>query len=333
MPFVPDWAFGSDAVFATLAAAFLIEAIAGGLPGLSRIFDFPAIFVRAVARFADRRLNRPMRSARSRRVRGALVLLFLLPVAALAGYAGASVCRTLPDGWAVEACLVAMCVGLQRPLVAGAAIRGALVRAGLERARKVLAGASGAETDAADVHGLARGSVELFAVRLCDGLVGPVFWYAVAGLPGLFVYRAVVAAADALAHPTPRYAAFGTAAAALDRLLNLVPAPLTGFLIFLGALFAPTAHPAAALRGMLAGAGLARLPREGWTMGAVAGALGLSLAGPRRFGGELSAAGWIGDGRARATPTDIARATWLYVITVFIALIPVALLALLVHRV
>ncbi|MEK9647324.1 MAG: cobalamin biosynthesis protein [Alphaproteobacteria bacterium] len=235
--------------------------------------------VRAIARFADRRLNRPMRSARSRRVRGALVLLFLLPVAAPAGYAGASVCRMLPDGWAVEACLVAMCVGLQRPLVAGTTIRGALVRAGLQRARKVLAGASGAKTDAADVHGLARGSVKLFAVRLCDGLAGPVFWYAVVGLPCLFVDRAVVAAADALAHPTLRYAAFGTAAAALERLLNLVPPPLTGLLIFLSALFAPTTHPAAALRGMLAGAG-------------------------------LSAAGWIGDRRARDAdgyrPRDMA---------------------------
>ncbi len=333
MPFVPDWAFGSDAVFATLAAAFFIEALAGALPGLSQIFDSPAILVRAVTRFADRRLNRPKRSPGSRRFRGAIVLLFLLPVAAVAGYAGASFCRTLPEGWALEACLVAMCVGLQRPLVAGAAIRGALVRAALDKARKLLARASGAETGAADAHGLARGSVDLFATRLCDGLVGPVFWDAIAGLPGLFVYRTVVAAADSLAHPTPRYAAFGTAAAGLDRLVNLIPAPLTGFLIFLGALFSPTAHPAPALRGMLAGAGLARLPREGWAMGAVAGAFGLSLAGPRRFGGELSAAGWIGNGRARATPTDIARAIWLYVITVFIALVPIALLALLVQRV
>ncbi len=224
MPFVLDWAFGSNAVFGTLAAVFLGEAIAGGLPGLSCIFDFPAIFVRVVARFANRRLNRPMQCARSRRVRGAIVLLFPPPVVALAGYAWATGCLTLPDGWAVEASLVSLCEGLRRPLVASAAILGALVRAGLERAREVLAG----------------------RFRRRDG------------------------------HCRRARPAVKCGPGDVDRLSDL-----------LGALFAPTAHPAAALLGMRAAAGLARLARGSWAMGAVSGALGLGFAVLRRFAGGV----------------------------------------------
>lgn len=328
MPFVPDWFYGSNTLFAVLCAAFAFEAVLGGLPGFRQFLGLPAFLSRYVVLRADRRLNREKRSRRSRRLRGMIVVLFLTPVAFVAGIYGAALCRSVADGWMIETVLVAMCVGLQRPVVSATSLRRAIARSGLDRARAVLAATTGSDTESLDEYGLARGSVELLAVRLCDGLVGPVFWYLVGGLPGLLVYRVTVATADTLAHPTPSYEAFGAAAAALDRLLNALPAPLTGILIVIGSLFSPTAHPLAALRGMFTGAREGRLPREGWTQGAVAGALGLCLAGPRRVNGELSPGGWIGDGRARASATDITRATWLYAISVFIGLVPVALMAL-----
>jgi adenosylcobinamide-phosphate synthase len=135
-------------------------------------------------------------------MRGALVVTVLIPLAAISGLYGAEFCRSLADGWIVEAGLVAMCVGLQRPLINAGALRRALARKSLDRARAILGRAVGYETDTIDEHGLARGSVEMFAVRLCDGLVGPVFWYVVAGLPGLFVYRVATALADEMVHPT-----------------------------------------------------------------------------------------------------------------------------------
>ena len=220
MPFTPDWLFGSDTLFAVLCTAFLLDAVAGGLPGFRWILNLPALFAAAVAIGADRRLNRPKRSPRSRRFRGALVFFVLLPVAVYGGLHAAALCRSVPDGWAIETVLVAMCVGLQRPLMTAGAVRRAIARAGLERARTVLGRAVRYETDAADEHALVRGSVELFAARLCDGFVGPVFWYLLAGLPGLFVYRVVVSAADVLVYRTEHHAAFGTAAAK-----SSVPAP------------------------------------------------------------------------------------------------------------
>ncbi|MEX2454379.1 MAG: cobalamin biosynthesis protein [Rhodospirillaceae bacterium] len=328
MPIAPDWLYGSDLPFAVLCAAFALDALAGGLPGVSVLLNLPAAAGGWIAGWADRPLNPPTRSARSPRTRRALIFLILLPAAAFAGLQAASLCRSVADGWILETLFVAMCVGLQRPLLTAGTVRRAVSRAAMERARAALGTAVRYDTATVDEHALARGSVELFAVRLCDGLVGPVFWYLAAGLPGLFVYRAIGGAADLLACRTERHAAFGAAAAALDRLANLLPAPATGALIAFASLFSPTARPLAALRGMIAGAGVGRLPREGWTMGAVAGSLGLCLAGPRRRDGKLSPAAWIGEGRARATPGDILRAMWLYAISGFIGLVPLVLLAL-----
>lgn len=332
MPVSPDWFYGSDYLFVVLCAALALEFLVGGLPGFSQILSLPRSVSVFLAHRAGRRLNRQNRSNRSRRVRGALLVLTMLPLAAIFGLYAADFCRTLADGWIVEAVFVAMCVGLQRPLMNASALRRALARKSMERARDILGRIVEYETDNIDEHGLARGSVEIFAVRLCDGLVGPVFWYVIAGLPGIFVYCVTTVLADALAHPTEKHVAFGGVAGALDRLLNFIPAPLTGMLIVAGTLFAPTARPIAAMRGIFGGAATGQSPRAAWTQGAVAGALGLSLSGPRRHDGAVAPGAWIGDGRARANTTDIARAMWLYLIAGFLGVVPLVLLALFVHR-
>ena len=261
-------------------------------------------------------------------MRGALLVFVLVPLSAIFGLHAAEFCRSLADGWIVETVLVAMCVGLQRPLMNAGALRRALARKSLERARYTLGRVVDYETDNIDEHGLAHGSVEIFAVRLCDGLVGPVFWYVIAGLPGVFVYCVTTALADALSHPTEKHAAFGRVAGALDRLMNLILAPVTAMLIVAGTLFAPTARPIAAIRGIYGGAASGQSPRAGWTQGAVAGALGLSLSGPRRHDGTVAPGARICDGRARANSTDIARAMWLYMIAGFLGVAPLVLLAL-----
>ena len=114
--------------------------------------------------------------------------------------------------------------------------------------------------------------------------------------------------------------------------MNFIPAPLSAVLIVLGTLFAPTARPLVVMRGMFGGAVADRLPRQGWTQGPIAGALGLSLSGPRRLDGIASLGAWIGDGRARANATDIARDMRLYLITGFLGLVPIVLMALISHR-
>ena len=140
-----------------------------------------------LAPWVDRRLNRLKRAKRIRRARGALVAAFLVPLSAIVGLYGAELSRSVAAGWIIEAVLIATCVGLQRPVFTAGALRRAMARKSVHKARAVLGRVVAYETDAVDEHAFTRGSVELFVVRLCDGLVGPAFWYLVAGLPGLFV--------------------------------------------------------------------------------------------------------------------------------------------------
>jgi adenosylcobinamide-phosphate synthase len=253
MPLSPHWFYGRDYLFVVLCAALALEFLVGGLPGFRQVLSFPRTISIFLAHRVGRRLNRQNRSTSSRRMRGALLVFVLVPLSAIFGLHAAEFCRSLADGWIVETVLVAMCVGLQRPFCA---VRCALARKSLERARYTLGRVVDYETDNIDEHGLAHGSVEIFAVRLCDSLVGPVFWYVIAGLPGVFVYCVTTALADALSHPTEKHAAFGRVAGALDRLMNLILAPVTAMLIVAGTLFAPTARPIAAIRGIYARCGL-----------------------------------------------------------------------------
>jgi adenosylcobinamide-phosphate synthase len=155
---------------------------------------------------------------------------------------------------------------------------------------------------------VARAAIESCAENFSDGVVAPAFWLALLGLPGLLVYKAVNTADSMIGHRTPRHLDFGWAAARLDDILNLVPARLAGCLI---ALAAPVARGSVivSLRTMRRDARKHRSPNAGWPESAMAGALGVALAGPRRYGDTIVDGPFLNaDGRKAATPDDIGRA-------------------------
>jgi len=190
----------------------------------------------------------------------------------------------------------------------------ALLRNGLTQGREAVAHIVGRDIQSLDEHGVARAAIESLAENFSDAVVAPAFWYALFGLPGLFVYKTVNTLDSMIGHRTPRYLQFGWAAARLDDLLNLVPARLSGVLLTAAALVSPQARVAPAFRVMLRDARKHRSPNAGWPEAATAGALDLALAGPRRYHGEIVDDPWLGDGRARATVADIGRALRLYMI-------------------
>ncbi|MCH7485506.1 MAG: cobalamin biosynthesis protein, partial [Proteobacteria bacterium] len=156
--------------------------------------------------------------------------------------------------------------------------------------------------------GVARAALESLAENFCDGLVAPVFWYVLFGFPGLLVYKAVNTMDSMIGHTSARYRAFGMAAAKLDDALSYIPARISAGLIAMAALFVPTANAGRAIAVIKRDAGKHRSPNAGWPEAAMAGALDLALAGPRRYGGEVVGDPWIGDGRAQANRQDIRRA-------------------------
>ena len=151
------------------------------------------------------------------------------------------------------------------------------------------------------------------AENFADGVVAPLFWGVLLGLPGMAAYKAINTLDSMIGHRSPRYVHFGRFAARLDDVANWLPARLSALLILAAALFLPGATPAAGWRALWRDASRHRSPNAGWPEAAIAGALGLSLAGPRRYAGELVDDAWMGDGRAAATVTDIRRALRLLV--------------------
>ncbi|MEL6679264.1 MAG: adenosylcobinamide-phosphate synthase CbiB, partial [Pseudomonadota bacterium] len=154
-----------------------------------------------------------------------------------------------------------------------------------------------------DEAGVARAAIESAAENLADGVIAPAFWFLVAGLPGLLVYKAVNTADSMIGHRTERYEAFGWASARLDDVLNLIPARLTAVLI---ALTAPDRRIMAVVRR---DARHHRSPNAGWPEAAMAARLGIALSGPRLYAEGPSDDPFLNaEARHDLTAADIAAA-------------------------
>jgi adenosylcobinamide-phosphate synthase len=295
-----------------LLAGLAIDAMFGDMPGVFRFLPHPVVLAgRAIAYF-ERRLNRPQRTERARRERGVVAVLMLVGGAAAIGWLIQALCRGRPFGALIEALLIGILVATRSLFLHVAAVSLALRNDGLEAGRKAVSHIVGRDPARLDRHGVARAAIESLAENFSDGVVAPIFWYLIGGLPGLFAYKMANTLDSMIGHRSERYRAFGWAAARFDDLLNLAPARLSGLLLAAAALFVGEARPVRGLVTMLRDARKHRSPNAGWPEAAMAGALGLALAGPRHYANEIVADPWIGGGTARATTADIARALRLY---------------------
>ena len=191
-------------------------------------------------------------------------------------------------------------------------VAAALERDGVAAGRAAVAHIVGRDTGALDEAGVARAAIESLAENFSDGIVAPVLWMALAGLPGAALYKAINTADSMIGHRTPRHEAFGWAAARLDDLVNLPAARLAALLLAAAALLSDDASAAAAWRAVRRDAWRHRSPNAGYPEAAMAGALGLSLAGPRIYGGVPIEDATMGNGRRDANAADIRRALALY---------------------
>jgi adenosylcobinamide-phosphate synthase len=128
----------------------------------------------------------------------------------------------------------------------------------------------------------------------------------------MIAYKAINTADSMIGHMSERYRAFGWAAAKLDDLVNLPASRLTGLMFITAAAVVPGASAMSAWQAFRRDARLHRSPNAGWPEAAMAGALGLRLAGPRVYDGVMVDDHWMGDGRAEATVADIDRALTIY---------------------
>ncbi len=208
-----------------------------------------------------------------------------------------------------------------------AAVAKALETEGVEAGRAAVGQIVGRDTAALDAADISRAAIESLAENYSDGVVAPLFWLVVAGLPGAGCYKAINTADSMIGHKNERHLAFGWGAARLDDVVNL-PASRLAALFIVGAAALLPAHDArTALRAIARDARRHRSPNAGWPEAAMAGALGLRLAGPRVYGGITVDDHWMGAGTAEAGPGDIRRALRLYRTACLLQALVVAALA------
>jgi adenosylcobinamide-phosphate synthase len=328
LPFAPAGPHGVDPLV-LLLMALLAEAIFGEMRFLFRLVRHPVAVIGGAVAWLDRKLNREQRSEGVRAFRGLLALILVAGAAAGIGLAVAWLSRNHPFGWVVEFPLVVALLA-QRGLYDHVRAVAIALDESLEAGRREVAHIVGRDPEQLDSPGVVRAALESLAENFGDGVIAPVFWYALFGFPGLLVAKAVNTMDSMIGHLTPRHRAFGRWTARADTALNFFPARFAGLFL---ALAAPLTRRAdaklgPALKVMLRDAAKHRSVNAGWPEGAMAGALGLALAGPRRYRETVVEDPWIGDGTAQATANDIRRGLRLYVAACTVNAVFVAGLAL-----
>jgi len=291
--------------------AMLIELCIGYPERLVRVIGHPVTWIGALIGGLDRLFSRDMTPA-LRRLAGILAVAIALSVVAAITFVVQWQLLRLPFG-IVPVAVLASALIAQRSLHRYVAnVASALERQDLDAGRKAVSHIVGRDTARLDRAGIARAAIESLAENFSDGIVAPVFWLVVAGLPGAALYKAINTADSMIGHRTPRYADFGWSAARLDDLVNLPASRFAALLLILGSVLCNDASAGTAWRAVWRDAARHRSPNAGYPEAAMAGALGLSLAGPRFYAGIRVEDAFMGDGRREAEAKDIRRALALY---------------------
>ena len=293
---------------AAMLLALAIEAVLGWPNALFDRIGHPVTWMGSLIDACDQRFNRATDRDLIRRLRGVAVTLGLCVAvwvaATLAVWA-------LPGGW-LGTLLTAV---LAWPLVAARSLHDhvravvlPLARGDLDAARAAVSMIVGRDPNRLNAAGVARAALESLGESTSDGVVAPLFWGAIFGLPGIAVYKMINTMDSMIGHLSPRHAAFGWAAARLDDLVNLIPARLSGlvYVAVSGQRWRDSLHC------MWRDAGKHRSPNAGWPEAALAGALGVRLSGPRVYDNQRTIEPWVNEGAPDPTAMDLARGLVLY---------------------
>ncbi|MBR1289805.1 cobalamin biosynthesis protein CobD [Bradyrhizobium ottawaense] len=290
-----------------MVVAMAVDALLGWPSWLFARIGHPVTWLGRLIGAIDRGWNRGSDPPALRRAAGVagslLVIAFSVAI-------GCALQALLSSSW-IQIVLVGI---LAWPLVAlrslhdhVAAVANPLLAGDIAAARDAVSRIVGRDPAALDEAGIARAAIESLAENASDGIVAPVFWGALFGLPGILGYKAINTLDSMIGHRNERHEAFGWAAARIDDVANFIPARLTGFVFVL---LAP--RRSEALSCMTRDARRHRSPNAGWPEAAMAGALGVRLSGPRIYHGSATDEPWLNEGARDPRAADIAEALTVY---------------------
>ena len=289
-------------VFGRAAWALLIERFVGyPQPVFDRI-SHPVVWIGKLIEWLDKQLNIRGVSPQEGRLRGAVAVAILLAATFFPAYYLSRFLTHLPLGWLAEA-LVATALIAQKSLKEHVLAVYDGLGLSLAEGRQKVSMIVGRDPAQLDESGVAKAALESLAENASDGIVAPVLWYALLGLPGIAMYKAINTADSMIGHKSEKYQWFGWAAARLDDVVNLPASRLTGYLF-------AAAEPSRfkdIVQVMRRDAPKHQSPNAGWPEAAMAAALGVRFGGPRSYHGEKVDLPYMGEGRDIVVRDDIKR--------------------------
>ena len=291
-----------------LFLALVLDRLVGDPDTLWRRLPHPVVLFGKAIGGMDRLFNEKRLSAETRRFNGVAGIAVLLAVSV---FLGIVLHRFLAAfgffGAVIEIAIVAVFLAQKSLYDHVRAVATGLREGGIEGGRRAVSMIVGRDPATLDEPAVCRAAIESLAENFSDGVVAPAFWYALLGLPGLFAYKMLNTADSMIGHKNAKYLDFGWASARLDDLANWPCARLSILFIAAGAWVARgRAAARAAIGAALRDAGLHRSPNSGWPEAAMAGALGIGLAGPRIYGGaRVDEPMMNASGRTVATVADM----------------------------
>ena len=291
-----------------MAVAMVLDALIGWPDSLFARIGHPVTWLGHLIDELDLRWNREADFALLRRAAGVAAALIVIVVAS--GLAGLVQVR-LASGWNHVFFIGVLAwpfVALRSLYDHVSAVAGPLAAGDVEAARGAVSMIVGRDPAQLDEAGIARAAIESLAENTSDGIVAPVFWGVLFGLPGIAGYKAINTLDSMIGHRSERHEYFGWAAARLDDVANFVPARLTG------AMFALVgSEPKVAFARMASDGSKHRSINAGWPEAAMAGSLAVRLCGPRFYDGKRADEPWLNESARDPVAGDIALGLRLYI--------------------
>ena len=290
-----------------MAVAMVLDALVGWPDRLFAHIGHPVTWLGRLIDELDRRWNREQHSPWMRRAAGAAATLVVI---AVAGGLGWLLQMRLASGWNHVFFLGVLAwpfVALRSLYEHVSAVARPLEAGDVEAGRKAVSLIVGRDPAKLDEAGIARAAIESLAENASDGIVAPVFWGVLFGLPGIFGYKAINTLDSMIGHRSERHEYFGWAAARIDDVANFIPARLTGLMFAL-----VSTEPKVAFGRMASDGPKHRSINAGWPEAAMAASLSVRLCGPRFYDGVRADEPWLNESARDPVAGDIARGLNVY---------------------
>ena len=279
----------------SLLIGWILDLLFGDPPRLPH----PVVLFGRLISYGERKLNH----GAWRRLKGGLLAISLILITVAATWALLAVAKEAGTivALAVEAVMVFYCLAGTTLAKEVRDVFLALDRS-LDDGRRQVARIVGRDTSELSHEEVRKAALETLAENLSDGVVAPLFWFAVGGLPAMMGYKMINTLDSMIAYHSPRYLRFGTVAARVDDVANYVPARLTALLMILAA------RRPRLLSFVLTYGPRHASPNSGWPEAALAGILGCRFGGPHKYFGETFYKPYIGENDRPLSTADMMAA-------------------------